>query len=166
MQTFVPFPDLVLTAAVLDSARLGKQRVEALQIVRALTWPTYGWKHHPATLMWRGHEAALGLYAAVICREWTARGFADTCDAKVRIDLAAAGFAAIPEDEAGATMPAWWGDESVHRSHRSALLRKQPEYYRSRFEPDLPDDLAYVWPVTVDKAKQSPRAKKAPAATK
>ncbi|HET9348893.1 MAG TPA: pyrimidine dimer DNA glycosylase/endonuclease V, partial [Arthrobacter sp.] len=31
MQTFLPFPDFQQSAAALDRARLGKQRVEALQ---------------------------------------------------------------------------------------------------------------------------------------
>lgn len=154
MQTFVPYPDLARTAAVLDSPRLGKQRVETLQIVRALTWPTYGWKHHPATLMWAGHEAALGLYSVVICQEWISRGFADTCDTKVRIDLADAGFFDLPATQEEAAMPEWWGDDAVHRSHRSALVRKDPEFYRKRFEPGLPDDLEYVWPVRKPVAKK------------
>ena len=33
MQTFLPFPDFQQSAAVLDRVRLGKQRVEALQIL-------------------------------------------------------------------------------------------------------------------------------------
>jgi hypothetical protein len=37
------------------------------------------------------------------------------------------------------------GDEPFHRSHRSALVRKDPAYYRPLF-PDVPDDLEYVWP--------------------
>ncbi len=147
MQTFVPYPDLAACADVLDSRRLGKQRVEVLQIVRALTWPNYAWKRHPAVLMWKGYEEALGLYAAVICREWIGRGFNDTCDLKIRNDLADAGFIAIPTTQESARMPPWWGEEALHRSHRSSLLRKDPEYYRSRFEADLPDDLDYVWPV-------------------
>ena len=141
MQTFVPFPDLRRTAEVLDDKRLGKQRVETLQIIRALTWETYGWKRHPAVRMWDGHVPALGHYAAVICDEWTRRGHADTSDATIHRDLADAGFA-----DAEVTMPAWWGDDAVHRSHRSSLLRKDPDHYRSRFEPGLPDDLPYVWP--------------------
>ncbi len=36
MQTFLPYPDFARSAAVLDPARLGKQRVETLQILRAL----------------------------------------------------------------------------------------------------------------------------------
>ncbi|WP_344942481.1 pyrimidine dimer DNA glycosylase/endonuclease V [Terrabacter ginsenosidimutans] len=39
MQTFVPYADFARTAAVLDTRRLGKQRVEVIQIVRALTVP-------------------------------------------------------------------------------------------------------------------------------
>ena len=48
MQTFLPFPDFQQSAAVLDHVRLGKQRVEALQILRALVIPEYGWQSHPA----------------------------------------------------------------------------------------------------------------------
>jgi hypothetical protein len=40
VQTFLPYPDFAASAAsaaALDSKRLGKQRVEALQVLRALT---------------------------------------------------------------------------------------------------------------------------------
>ncbi len=158
MQTFVPYPDLVRGAAVLDDRRLGKQRVEVLQVVRALTRPTYGWKHHPAVRMWQGCEAALGLYAQIVCAEWSGRGFIDTCDLKIRVDLADAGFSDLPTRQEVADLPAWWGDEAVHRSHRSNLLRKDPEYYRSRFEADLPNDLDYVWPVPAVKPADKKRA--------
>jgi len=33
-------------------------------------------------------------------------------------------------------------------SHQSNLLRKDPEFYRPVFGPDVPDDLPYVWPRT------------------
>ena len=149
MQTFLPYPDFEETASVLDDRRLGKQRVEALQILRALTRPVYGWKHHPAVLMWAGHEEALAAYALAVCREWCRRGFADTCAPKIVDDLAAAGVRSPPRTQqelAGAgELPAWLGDPRVHRSHRSVLRRKQPEWYGSRF--DDPDDLPYHWPV-------------------
>jgi hypothetical protein len=146
MQTFVPYPDLRRSAEVLDDKRLGKQRVEAMQIIRALTRPTYGWKHHPAVLMWKGYEPALARYAAVICEEWTKRGHADTCDATIRSDLRQAGIV-VSDDDGDPPMPPWWGDDAVHRSHRSALLRKDPDHYATKFEPDLTPDLDYVWPV-------------------
>ena len=40
MQTFVPYSDFDRCAEVLDDRRLHKQRVEALQLMRAPTWPT------------------------------------------------------------------------------------------------------------------------------
>ncbi len=42
MQTFLPYPDFEKTARVLDSRRLGKQRAEALTIIRCLVSPTAG----------------------------------------------------------------------------------------------------------------------------
>ena len=149
MQTFLPYPDFERAAEALDNRRLGKQRVEALQILRALTYPTYGWKHHPAVLMWAGYEEALVAYALAVCREWCRRGFADTVVDTITRDAASAGVDHIRSQgelaEAG-QLPPWLGDEALHRSHRSSLLRKDPQSYRPLF-PEDPDDLPYHWPV-------------------
>ena len=59
VNTFLPYPDFVKSAKILDYKRLGKQRVEAWQILRALRGETKGWRNHPATNLWRGHEKAL-----------------------------------------------------------------------------------------------------------
>lgn len=48
MQTFLPFPSFIESARVLDNKRLCKQRVECLQILKALHDPSYGWQNHPA----------------------------------------------------------------------------------------------------------------------
>src|SRR4029450_2243860 len=48
LQTFLPYPDFAASAQALDQRRLGKQRVEALQVLRGLTTPGNGWGHHPA----------------------------------------------------------------------------------------------------------------------
>ena len=48
MQTFLPYPDFVASARCLDRRRLGKQRVEVLQLLRALLVPGSGWANHPA----------------------------------------------------------------------------------------------------------------------
>ena len=149
MQTFLPYADFEASARALDVKRLGKQRVETIQVVRALTWPGYGWANHPAVLMWQGFEEALGRYGFVCCEVWTGLGFGDTCAATIGADLAAVGIIAVRTQaelaEAGA-LPAWLGDSELHRSHQSALVRKDPEYYRPLF-PEVPDDLEYVWPV-------------------
>ncbi len=148
MQTFLPYPDFEASARVLDTRRLGKQRVEVIQIVRALTVPTYAWKRHPATLMWKGYEEALGAYGVAVCREWCRRGHTDTCDVKIRAELATLGITSVRDQadlaEAGA-LPPWLGDEAFHRSHRSSLLNKDPEWYGGVFT-DVPPDLPYVWP--------------------
>jgi hypothetical protein len=147
MQTFLPFPDLQRSVRALDSRRLGKQRVETLQIMRALTVPGYGWQNHPAVRMWRGYRPALMAYQHETCTEWTGRGFADTCLPKTE-----AALATVPEDLAAFhagryPLPPWVGDDRVHLSHRSKLVAKDEEHYAPLFPP-TPVDLDYVWPVT------------------
>ena len=143
MQTFLPYASFARTARVLDARRLGKQRVEALQILRALELEDYGWRNHPAVCMWRGYEDALAAYGVAIGREWIRRGFRDTCIAQI-VELAPAGRA-LPPAELRERMPPWMGWRALHRSHQSALVRKEPEHYRPLF-PGVPDDLPYVWP--------------------
>src|SRR3954454_1639951 len=83
VQTFLPYPDPRASAAVLDDSRLGKQRVETFQVLRALTWPQYGWKHHPVVKMWRGFVPALVAYGLATVDEWRARGRADATRASL-----------------------------------------------------------------------------------
>jgi Pyrimidine dimer DNA glycosylase len=149
VQTFLPFADFERSARSLDVKRLGKQRVETIQVVRALTRPGYGWAHHPAVLMWKGFEEALGRYGLTCCAVWTELGFGDTCADTIAADLRSAAVDPIrmqSELAAAGELPPWLGDEELHRSHRSALLRKDPEHYRQAFA-DVPEDLPYVWPV-------------------
>jgi hypothetical protein len=149
VQTFLPYADFEASARLLDPQRLGKQRVETIQVVRALTRPGYGWANHPAVLMWKGCEEALGRYGLTCCDVWTDLGFGDTCAVTITTDLRAAGVDRIrtqSELAAASALPGWFGDEAVHRSHRSALVRKDPTHYRPHF-PGIPDDLPYVWPV-------------------
>ena len=51
MQTFLISPYPYETAKILDNRRLGKQRIEALQILNILLGETKStaWKNHPAT---------------------------------------------------------------------------------------------------------------------
>jgi hypothetical protein len=151
MQTFLPFSDFTATARTLDMRRLGKQRVEAMQVLRALTVPGYGWRNHPAVAMWAGYEEALTRYGLDICEEWCAAGRTDTCASSLRADLSrATRLTTVRTQEsltAAGDTPPWIGDPDFHRSHRSALVRKDPEHYR-RWFPGVPDDLPYVWPAS------------------
>ena len=164
MQTFLPYPDFRKSASVLDNKRLGKQRVECLQILKALSSGPYQkrdgnewvscsteqyqpydhnhrktpWYNHPAVKMWKTHRVALAAYGMTVCDEWVKRGFNDTCKYKIEPWLW------------------WWGDsgndplfvgnESFHASHRSNLLRKDPVHY-GKFGWTEPSTLPYIWPV-------------------
>ncbi|WLQ04975.1 MSMEG_6728 family protein [Arthrobacter oryzae] len=142
MQTFLPYPDFQQSAAVLDRARLGKQRVEALQTLRALVIPEYGWQSHPAIRMWMGYVPALTMYGLAMVDEWVARGGEDTTRAKILEFAPQAGHAAYA---AKIPMPPWLGEPDVHLSHRSRLMQKEPRFYSELF-PGTPADLEYVWP--------------------
>src|SRR5215213_1304460 len=144
MQTFLPVADFDESARFLDSPRLGKQRVETLQVLRALELPDYGWASHPVVRMWRGRTPGLVAYGLAMVRVWRERGFADTTETLIgefapevvgvlQSELAAAGL-----------LPSWVGDKELHLSHRSNLMAKDPDFYRPRFTelfgPE-PDDL-------------------------
>lgn len=137
MQTFLPYEDFKETARVLDYRRLGKQRVEAWQILRAMNGLTRGWTNHPATKMWEGFESALCQYGIDICDEWVRRGYKDTMTVRFQDHLRT-----IDEPT---VMPPWLGYDKFHESHQSNLIRKDEIFYGHLF-PGVPNDLEYVWP--------------------
>lgn len=147
MQTFLPYPDLLKSVSCLDNKRLGKQRVEALQILKALTNPNYGWQHHPAVKMWRGFNTCLEIYMNLCIREWINRGFKNTMLMSAIVYESAFNFCWLGTEVKGSLiMPNWFGNKDFHNSHKSNLLRKDYDYY-SRYNWNVPDNLSYVWPV-------------------
>ncbi len=130
MQTFLPYPDFRRSLAILDSKRLGKQRLEAHQLIRVLTTGTGGWSRHPAARMWAGYLNALKLYYNLTLEEWVRRGYRNRMEKM-----------AIEEE---IVLPPWVGDEAFHAAHRSNLLRKDPVYY-GQFGWKEPPTLPYVW---------------------
>ncbi len=140
MQTFLPYEDFAQSAAALDRQRLGKQRVETLQVLNTLLGKSEGWKSSPVTKMWHGYEVALGIYGITVCAEWRSRGYKDTCTAKLtELTLEAIRVSSLP------WLPPWLGDPRLHLSHQSNLVRKMPERYQPMW-PDIGPDLAYFWP--------------------
>lgn len=145
MQTFLPWPDLWMSACCLDSRRLGKQRVECKQILLALGVPVgdhpgdegSAWRNHPAVRMWRGHEHYLCAYSIYACCEWKRRGFHDSLLPQFREAQSVIGSTPYPD---------WMGLDKLHASHRSNLLRKMPQYY-GVYGWSEPPDMPYFWPV-------------------
>jgi hypothetical protein len=136
MQTFLPYSDFVKSAQVLDSRRLGKQRVETLQILRALHGFTKGWRNHPATVMWSANVNSLVEYGVVMCETWLSRGYKDTVLAKLK---------ALYMPHHSAKPPYWLGMPELHVSHQSNLLRKDPVFY-GQYGWNVPHNLPYFWP--------------------
>ena len=153
MQTFLPEGKYFYDGFErLDDKRLGKQRVEAWQVLNVLLKidndgkprQSNGWANHPAVRMWRGHEFALATYGLVCCRVWLERGFNDTMLQRFR------GRRDQLQNQ-DQRLPMWLRTTESHQSimvsHRSNLIRKKPDHY-SQFWPTLRDDLPYYWPVS------------------
>ena len=129
MQTFLPYPDFKESLHTLDYRRLGKQRAEAYQIIRALRYGG-GYSHHPAVKMWRGHLNALKLYYNYALDEWIRRGYKNRME-KMPI-------------HGRIVFPQWFGNDKFHAAHRSNLLRKDQIYY-GHFGWQEKPDLPYFW---------------------
>lgn len=137
MQTFLPHDDIVASLEALDDRRLGKQRVEAMQILSALRRPKTGWYYHAAVQMWAGYRPFLALYYNMAIEVWRARGKNN--------DLARDRAARI-----NAEPPWWFGVRVFHRSHQIRLWEKDADYYPREWMPDSRDLRGYVWPATPD----------------
>lgn len=135
MQTFLPYANFADSAACLDRQRLGKQRVEAKQILMTLEGKVRGWRSHPAVRMWQGYADVLALYGWTVCTEWRRRGYIDTLRPYFGERVPKQDFA----------VPAWLGNEEFHLAHRANLVRKLPEWY-GKLWPDVGPSDEYVWP--------------------
>jgi len=144
MQTFIFDDDLYKVAGILDTKRLGKQRVEAIQIARILTGitPDSRWKNHPAVLMWKGYEAFLiKKYIRTIMDVWVLRNYNnDKCEEHYK--------QLIETEEAKKEIikPSWL-KEDFYTTHKSNLLRKNFDYYKRHFDyKKIRINMSYIWP--------------------
>ena len=138
MQTFLPIASFFESATCLDFKRLGKQRVEAWQILQTLYGKSNGWINHPAVRMWKGYEHYLSFYGLAICAEWKRRGYKDN----LLMEKFWLEFNFTDSD----LLPPWLGDEAFHSSHRAALLAKDLDWY-SQFGWTEEPKIDYIWPI-------------------
>lgn len=138
MQTFLPYPEFDKSAQVLDYKRLGKQRLEAMQLINSIIKlqlnpdVKVGWHNHPARKMWIGYLDGLKLYCNKMIEEWKRRGYNNTMS-----------YYTLP---CSFDLPPWIGDEKVHSSHRANLLRKDLNFY-SQFGWVESAEIPYYWPI-------------------
>lgn len=152
MNTFLPVPDFFKSARILDNKRLGKERVETLQILQTLAGLSNGWQNHPAVKMWRRCSLRLVEYGLVICDEWVSRGYKDTCGDKILSLVSTAKL----NWSGQARTPEWFGDERFHNAHKAALLFKWmgsmdndqlERFERYSQEWNIEPKIDYYWPI-------------------
>jgi hypothetical protein len=149
LQTFLPYESFMESVQCLDRQRLGKQRVEAMQIMNALKAESKSrWRNHPAVRMWRGYEDALGYYMNVSIQEWIERGYKNTMKLHE--------FSGRKSIE----YPPWLGDYRLHHSHKCNLYRKAPDYYYKFFGNKLDRKAPYWWPVKLKNKKMNEQMEK------
>lgn len=161
VNTFVLGPKLKYLKK-LDYQRLGKQRVEAAQLIDILDYydehgemPDQGWTNHTATKMWIGHTNALKTYFNYVVKLWIKLGYENnyeyfdvpkceilTCE----FDGVTATFSGKANEN---TFPKWFSFPPFYMSHRAALVMKKPDFYTELF---LDEELepymgkGYLWP--------------------
>lgn len=147
MNTFVPVTDFNEIAELLDDRRLNRQRTDITALLRKLMIEESD-DDHALVKMWRGNERFLCRFGVAVCMEHQARGNAGQTAEKI---LEYRGNFDPETDVA----PEWWGDEAVHDSHKSYLVRQQPSHYR-QFWPEIADDLPMIYPRSPEKSRKSP----------
>lgn len=144
MQTFIVNKDHTVTAQSLDYRRLGKQRVEAIQIAQTIlgTSNGRGWANHPAVKMWKPYIGHLiWKYLPAMIDEWERRGYNGP---KCKEHLSRL-QELVPYRTEFEFEPPWLNNDLIV-SHKSNLIRKLSEHYAPKF-PNIPNDLEYIWPV-------------------
>ena len=134
MQTFLPIANSLISANILDKKRCFKQLVECSQIINTLEGRSEGWKNHPAVKMWRGYINALKDYS---------NNFYDICIYKHKINIKKLKKYKMIGN---ILYPIWMGDDRLHSSHRSNLIRKDKTFY-SKFGWTESDNMPYFWPI-------------------
>lgn len=132
VMTFVVTTDLAENFRILDTQRLGKQRVEGMQLINAIE-NNKGWSQHPAARMWANNLDALKHYVNCCIYEWIQRGNENTMK-----------YYEVPKF---IVFPWWFSWNPLIQSHRAMLYRKNPFYYHDKFTiEEKYHQYGYIWP--------------------
>lgn len=138
------------TAQDLETTTLGYQIHQAYEAFKFLTGREENSEldeNSPVLRMWEGHEFALGIYGMSMGDQFTRiRRNVDTLFFDFYHDIQSM----KKEDENFVyEKPPWFNDADVCRSHRSNLMRRQPENYKTTW-PKTPVNMPYLWPFIDD----------------
>jgi hypothetical protein len=140
MNTFLPYPDFLHSAKVIDKKRCWKQVVEAKQIISILSHleecpkDKVPWGEHPAVKMWDYHISALKCYFDSFLWECLHIHGINTKYDYYNL-------------EGTIALPWWFGNGDFHRAMRSRLIEKNREFYLPLFPEDKGfNNGKYLWP--------------------
>jgi hypothetical protein len=156
VNTFVTAPTVEECASNLDNKRLGKQRVEAKQIIDILeSNKVQGFSNHPIVGQWRGFTQALKVYYNAMFDEWAERGFKNEKLSRYQIvqDPKLSHLVKDP-NEIVVMFPAWFFSPIMHLTHKCDLYRKKPEFYGQKFTFSTAEQeylkRGYIWTSRLD----------------
>lgn len=133
MYTWAPYAQLHETVQCLDNATLLVvlwDSHEVHQIILPKSGKLSPKYSDPCVRMWHGYHHGLAAYFNACLVEWRSRGF----ETKLRI--------ITPDWRIPVQAPPWWGDETVHASHRAELTRTNPYYEKYKWRDSGP----MIWP--------------------
>ena len=141
VNTFITSNNFKKCAKNLDNKRLGKQRVEAKQIIEILEhfdengeFPKKGFSNHPILKMWKNYTNFLKYYCNCMIEEWIFRGYKNTMK-----------IYEIPNEM---KKPWWYSFKPLQYSHKASLIRKDEDYYdffKNSFDHELYLKHGYLW---------------------
>lgn len=142
MITPLPFSSFAQSAACLSDRHLGRARHDTAELIKInqhelAVWP--GRLTIPS-LIWEGYTPMLARYLNLLIDEWEERGYVSTVIHRVNIPRM--------------VVNPWWlldtpVAEQLTASHRSNLLRQDPQHY-GQFGWEESHDLPYYWPTKKD----------------
>lgn len=128
--TYLPYPNLPLTASCLHTTELEETRHSALEILRAIVDQRIALVvtlKHPCYRMWKEFPLKLISYLWVMNCEWVTRGNEDNLSP----EIATLQKLLRPDQDAGE--PWWWMLPAISRSHISLLLSLRRSWYSAWF---------------------------------
>lgn len=136
---WLPFANVRANLDVLEDGHVTDIVLEGMQCLRdiyagALGRDVRAWRRHPQGLLFYVISAEKEL-------SWRGMGAVGT-----RNIASAFTWISRQEPTMSPQMPSWYGDPSLHLSHRSHLIRVSPEYYTRRLPLTTPLELPLIWP--------------------
>lgn len=153
IQTWLPLPSFKDSAESLSDEDVTKQVFDAFRVIEHLhqipmeetALSKEYWASEPTLPiscadMWRGCEIQLCEYTLEIAEEESIRWRRQ----HPLLEEIARHMEMATGEDSYMGKPSWFGNAEFHLSHQAALVRKNPSFYKKKFNGD--DQLMLMWP--------------------